>query len=71
MASPTTDYRGSKPTDSPKKKKKKPIQKIRNQTHDHVAGRENQTPIQSIQRKSKTNSNKEVFIKKKKKKTPI
>ena len=26
MASPTTDYRGSKPTDSPKKKKKKKSQ---------------------------------------------
>ena len=52
-----------------KKKKKKPTQRIRNQTHGHVAGRENQTPIQSIQSKSKTNSNTEVFIKKKKKKT--
>ena len=50
-----------------KKKKKKPTQRIRNQTHGHVAGRENQTPIQSIQSKSKTNSNTEVFIKKKKK----
>ena len=66
-ASSTDSEVANPPTDSQKKKKKK-AQRIRNQTHGHVAGREsreNQTPIQSIQSKSKTNSNIEVFIKKK------
>ena len=65
--------RANPPTDSQKKKKKHThTQRIINQTHhthSHVAGREsreNQTPIQSIQSKSKTNSN-TMFIKKKKK----
>ena len=63
--------------DSKKKKKKKPTQRIRNQTHGHVVGREsreNQTPIQSIQTKAKQTpiqSYRGVYQKKKKKKTPI